>query len=219
MFHNLPEQVAQGLSPQVEAVLGNSRLDLLTVGGGVALFFATSAMETLRAALNGAYRTPENRPYPLCLTISMAFVLASASSMLALTWIVLVGPRLAASFEPSMMKTILAATWVGTTLRYVLAATVLGAWLAAMHKWLAAGKRAWSVTWPGVAVSVVVWLTVAALYSYYLSFSDYTRFYAGLSQLMIALLFFQWTAVIILLGAEVNRGIIEVGKLNGGKTG
>jgi membrane protein len=117
------------------------------------------------------------------------------------------------------MKTILAAGWVGTTLRYVLAAAVLGAWLGAMHKWLAAGKRAWSVTWPGVAVSVVVWLTVAALYSYYLSFSDYTRFYAGLSQLMIALLFFQWTAVIILLGAEVNRGIIEVGKLNGGKIG
>ena len=37
----------------------------------------------------------------------------------------------------------------------------------------------------------VLWLTLASLYSYYLNFSDYTRFYAGLSQLMVAMIFFQ----------------------------
>jgi membrane protein len=58
-----------------------------------------------------------------------------------------------------------------------------------------------------------LWLAVAGLYSYYLNFSDYTRFYAGLSQLMVALIFFQMTAVIVILGAELNRGILELKRL------
>ena len=44
-------------------------------------------------------------------------------------------------------------------------------------------------------LSTCLWLALASLYSYYLNFSDYTRFYAGLSQLMVALIFFQMTAV------------------------
>ncbi|MCU0733209.1 MAG: YihY/virulence factor BrkB family protein, partial [Hyphomonas sp.] len=70
--------------------------------------------------------------------------------------------------------------------------------------------------WPGVIVSVVLWILVASLYSHYLDLSDYTRFYAGLSQLMIALIFFQFTAIIIILGAEINRGIMELKKLGNG---
>ena len=52
-------------------------------------------------------------------------------------------------------------------------------------------------------------------YSYYLEINDYSRFYAGLSQLMVALIFFQVTAMIIILGAELNRGIMELKKVSG----
>ena len=88
--------------------------------------------------------------------------------------------------------------------------------LTAFHLWLAAGKRGIADVWPGIALSVVLWLTIAGFYSYYLNFSDYARFYAGLSQLMVALIFFQFTAIIIILGAELNRGIMELKKLGNG---
>ena len=82
----LPEPVAKGLTPEVEAIMGSSRINLLTASGFLALFFATSAIETMRAALNGAYRVYETRPYALCLLISMLFVFVSAVSTLFLTW-------------------------------------------------------------------------------------------------------------------------------------
>ncbi len=220
LFAILPKAVAEGLAPQVESIMGSSRIDLLTVSGFIALFFATSAIETLRAALNGAYRVQETRPYPLCLFISMLFVLISAVSMLFLTWAVVVGPAIAAQlaqFEPSWAKTILASTWVDAIKRYALAAVVIATQLFAFHIWLAAGQRRIADVWPGILLSVVLWITVAALYSYYLDLSDYTRFYAGLSQLMIALIFFQFTAIIVILGAELNRGIMELKRL--GSTG
>lgn len=213
LFQILPPRVAEALAPQVEETIGRSRIDLLTVSGGIALFFATSAIETMRAALNGAYRVTERRPYPLCLLISMFFVFVSAASMLVLTWGLVVGPAIAAQYEPALTQSLLTSTWFGTIARYVLAAAVISSQLFAFHLWLAAGKRSLAETIPGVLLSVVMWLTAAALYSYYLDLSDYTRFYAGLSQLMVALIFFQVTAIIIILGAELNRGIIELRKL------
>ncbi|MFZ4807748.1 MAG: YihY/virulence factor BrkB family protein [Hyphomicrobiaceae bacterium] len=213
LFLVLPKEVAEGLAPQVDAIMGRTRIDLLTYGGALALFFATSAIETLRAALNQAYRVTENRYYPTCLLLSMIFVLVSAVSTLVLTWAVVVGPTVAARFEPSWLKDLLDSTHITVTMRYGLAAAVIAAQLLAIHLWLAAGRRTLEDVWPGVLLSIVLWLALAWAYSFYLDYSDYTRFYAGLSQLMVAMIFFQLTAVVILLGAELNRGLMELRRL------
>ena len=212
LFDVLPTDVASVLAPQVVSIMSNTRIDLLTFGGGIALFFATSAIETLRAALNGAYREYETLMYPLVLLRSMMFVLISALSMLVLTWAVIVGPGIAAKFEPSWLKSVLDSTWLAFWFRYLIAGVVIAIQLVALHLWLAAGRRSLSDVLPGVALSTFLWVAVAVLYSYYLEFSDYLRFYAGLSQMMVALIFFQVTAVIIILGAELNRGLIELKK-------
>lgn len=216
LFQFLPEGVAKALAPEVEGVMGGSRIDLLTASGFIALFFATSAIETMRAALNGAYRVLETRPYPLCLAISALFVFVSAVSMLVLAWFIVVGPSIAAQFaeyEPEWAKSLFDQSWISTGWRYGYAALAMTIQLIAFHLWLAAGERTLKDIWPGVALSVVLWLTIAAFYSAYLNFSDWTRFYAGLSQLMVALIFFQFTAIVIILGAELNRGIMEIKKL------
>lgn len=213
LFDVLPKDVALALAPQIKSIMSNTRIDLLTLGGGIALFFATSAIETLRAALNGAYREHESLMYPLVLVRSMAFVFISALSSLVLTWAVIVGPGIAARFEPSWLKSILDSTWLDFGLRYLIAGAVIGLQLLALHLFLAAGNRSLRDVWPGVALTTFSWIGLAGLYSYYLEFSDYSRFYAGLSQLMVALIFFQVTAVLIILGAELNRGLIELKKM------
>lgn len=218
LFQILPPKVAEALAPQVESIMGGNRIDLLTVSAGLSLFFATSAIETLRAALNGAYRVYETRNYFFCLARSMFFVFVSAVSMLVLTWFVIIAPVVAARVEPELTSWLIDGTWGGATLRYALAGSVVGAQLLAIHLWLAAGKRRLKDVWPGVVVSMVLWLAMASFYSVYLNFSDYSRFYAGLSQLMVALIFFQLTAVVVILGAELNRGISELKRLGAAGT-
>jgi membrane protein len=213
LFEILPNRVAEGLAPEVDRVMGQSRVDLLTVSAGVALFFATSAIETMRTALNVAYRVEEKRSYPLCLLISMLFVFVTAIVSLVLTWAVVAGPGIAARITPESLRYLLDATWLSAGTRYAIAGVVIILQLFAFHIWLAAGRRTLAEAWPGVLLSTVLWLIAAGLYSRYLDLNDYTRFYAGLSQLMVALIFFQLTAAIIILGAELNRGIIELKKL------
>jgi membrane protein len=210
LFELVPEPVAQAIAPEVMAVMGRSRFGLLTFGAFIALFFATSAIESLRAALNVAYRVKERRAYLWCLLESMLFVVVSAGGMLVLAWGVVVGPRLAAHLKPDWLLWLADTTWVALLARYAIVIAAIGLQLVAYHLWLAAGRRRLADVWPGVALSIVLWVIAAQLFASWLTINDYSRFYAGLTRIMSALVFFQVSAIIVIVGAELNRGIVEV---------
>lgn len=221
MVETLPQRVAETLEPEVLRIMGTTRIDLVTVSAAFALFFATGAIETMREALNGAYRVVETRRYPVCLLISTVFVVVSAISLLLLTAGLVVWPAVAARLEPKWLarpeaawvQQLLASNWLAAGTRYLLAGAVIAVQLFAMHMWLAAGRRSLREVWPGVVLTVLLWLGVAGAFSRYLDLNDYAQFYGGLSQLMATLIFFWVSAVIVILGAELNRGLIEMRKL------
>jgi membrane protein len=210
LFELVPEPVAQAIAPEVMAVMGRSRFGLLTVGAFIALFFATSAIESLRAALNVAYRVKEQRSYFWCLLESMLFVVVSAAGMLVLAWGVVVGPRVAAHLKPDWLLWLADTTWVALLARYAIVIAAIGLQLVAYHLWLAAGRRRLADVWPGVVLSIALWVIAAQLFASWLTINDYSRFYAGLTRIMSALVFFQVSAIIVIVGAELNRGIVEV---------
>jgi membrane protein len=210
LFEMAPAPVAEAIAPEVMRVMGQSRFGLLTVGAVIALFFATSAIESLRAALNVAYRVKERRSYFLCLLESALFVVLSAVGMLALAWGVVVGPQVASRFKPDWLLWLADTGWLALISRYAIVIAAIGAQLIAYHLWLAAGQRRLGDVWPGVVLSIVLWLIAAQVFASWLTISDYSRFYAGLTQVMSALVFFQVSAIIVILGAELNRGIVEV---------
>ncbi len=149
----------------------------------------------------------------MCLLISMVHVFISAIVLLVLSWTLVVAPTLAAQFESQLLDDFMQSTWVRNGLLYIIVGVIIAGQLFAAHFYLAAGKRTVSEVWPGILLTIVLWMAAASAYSIYLGFSNYSRFYAGLSQLMIALIFFQLTAVVIILGAELNRGLIEFKKI------
>jgi membrane protein len=210
LFEMAPAPVVEAIAPEVMAVMGQSRFGLLTFGAVIALFFATSAIESLRAALNVAYRVKERRTYFMCLLESSMFVVLSAIGMLVLAWGVVVGPQVATRFKPDWLLWLADTGWVALLVRYAIVIAAIGSQLVAYHLWLAAGQRRLGDVWPGVLLSIVLWLIAAQLFGSWLTISDYSRFYAGLTQIMSALVFFQVSAIIVILGAELNRGIVEV---------
>lgn len=211
LFEVVPAPVAQVLEPEVRAVMGQSRFGLITFGALIALFFATSAIESLRAALNVAYRVKETKSYPLCLLQSMVLVLLSSLGMLAIAWGVVVGPKFVNELvRPGWFKWLLDQSWMALIVRYSIVIGIIGIQLFTYHLWLAAGRRRFVDVVPGVVLSIVLWIAAARLFASWLTINDYSRFYAGLTQLMSALVFFQVTAIIVILGAELNRALLEV---------
>ncbi len=213
MFDVFPKDIAEALAPEVMAVMGQSRFGLMTASAGLALFFATSSVESLRAALNVAYRAVETRSYLFCLARSALFVLVGAVAMLTMAWAVLLGPALADRFEWIGLSFLLGQSWFMFLTRYAIAVIVLMLQLIAYHLWLAGGYRTIREVMPGVIVSTILWIMLAGLFSRWLEINNYARFYGALTQLMSSLVYFQVTAMIVMLGAEINRGIMEIKKM------
>lgn len=213
LFDVFPKDVAEALAPEVIAVMGQSRFGLMTASGALSLFFATSSVEALRAALNVAYREVETRNYLFCLARSALFVLVGAVAMLTMSWAVLIGPALAARFEWFGLNFLLGQSWFMFSVRYAIAATVIILQLIAYHLWLAGGRRTLAEVMPGILVSTVLWMALAALFSRWIEINNYARFYGALTQLMSSLIYFQLTAMVVMLGAEINRGVMEIKKM------
>jgi len=209
LFEIVPDNVANALAPEVENIIGRTRYGVLTLGAAMSLFFATSAIESLRAGLNVAYGVREGRSFLFCYSQSILFVFATAAGMLTLTWGVVVGPALAHTRDWQPIIWLLDHGLLSPSSRYTLVLAITFAQLLAYHLWLAAGRRTiWDV-WPGVLLSVCLWILVAWIYAWWLTVSDYSIFYGGLTQLLTALIFFQFSGVIMIFGAAFNRARAE----------
>jgi membrane protein len=210
LFEVVPDNVAKALAPEVEHIIGRTRYSVLTLGAATSLFFATSAIESLRAGLNVAYGVREGRSFLFCYTQSILFVFATAVGMLTLTWGVVVGPALAHAQDWQPIIWLIDHGLLSPTSRYTLVLVITLAQLLAYHLWLAAGRRTvWDV-WPGVMLSVGLWILTAWIYSWWLTVSDYSILYGGLTHLLTALIFFQFSGVIMIFGAEYNRALAEI---------
>ena len=210
LFQAVPETVANALAPEVEHVMGRTQYGLLTLGAGVSLFFATSAIESLRAALNVAYGVREGRSFMFCFFQSIFFVFATAAGALTIAWGVVAGPALAAARDWHPVIWLLDHGLLSPSTRYTIVIVITMAQLLASHLWLAAGRRTFWDVWPGVLLSVALWILAAWVYAWWLTVSDYSIFYGGLTQLFTALIFFQVSGVIMIFGAEYNRALAEV---------
>lgn len=210
LFAMAPAPVAEAIAPEVMNVMGRTRFDLLTYGAFIALFFATSAIESLRSALNVAYRVKERRSYFACVFESAILVALSAVGMLIFAWGIVVGPQVAAHLKPAWLVWLADNSWIALITRYGIVTVFVCAQLMAYHLWLAAGRRRVADVWPGVLLSVVLLILSAQLFARWLTISDYSRFYAGLTSIMSALVFFQVGSIIVILGAELNRAIMEM---------
>ena len=210
LFQSVPDTVASALAPEVEKVMGRTQYGILTLGAAISLFFATSAIESLRAALNVAYGVREGRSMLFCFFQSLIFVFATAAGMLAIAWGVVVGPALATARDWQPIIWLIDHGLLSPTSRYTIVVAITLAQLLAYHLWLAAGRRTLWDIWPGAALSVALWILAAWVYSWWLTVSDYSIFYGGLTQLLTALIFFQFSGVIMIFGAEFNRALAEV---------
>ena len=205
-----PTQVATPIAAEIQNVLTTARGGILTIGVALALFFASSGIESLRIGLNRAYKVIEGRSWWLLRLESIAYVLVAAVALLALAFLVVLAPLIFAT-------AVRYATWLTpflpllNFLRFAVASVVLIAALFIAHKWLPAGRRRLSGIAPGIIATMMLWLVAGEVFGSYLADFAYTyvTYYAGLASAMIALVFLYLTAAIFIYGGELNAAIAD----------
>jgi membrane protein len=205
-----PSEVAAPIAREIHVVLTTTRSDLLTISVAIAIFFASSGIESLRIGLNRAYGEIERRNWFLLRVESIAYVLIGAIALIAMAFLIVLGPLLFTTisrFVPGLDQ--LEADI--TLMRYAVASVSLIVALFIAHKWLPAGRRRFAEIAPGILATLVMWLAGGMMFGRYLAEfpSVYVSYYAGLASVAIALVFLYLTASIFVFGGELNAAILR----------
>ncbi|NWG23777.1 MAG: YihY/virulence factor BrkB family protein [Pseudorhodoplanes sp.] len=205
-----PEEVAGPIATEIQHVLDGAQQGVLTIGAVLALYFASSGVESLRIGLNRAYSVIDTRSAILLRVESIGYVIIGMVAILALSFLVLLAPliiRTATRFVPALRD--IDDTF--TIIRLTVASILIIVPLFVVHKWLPAGRRRLREIMPGILATLVLWLIAGVLFGRYLAdFAfAYSIYYAGLAAPIIALVFLYLTACIFIYGGELNAIIIE----------
>jgi len=207
LFRTWPEEVAGPITAEVKRVVGQAGSSLLTVSALVALFLASNGVEAARTALNRAYRVVEPRSLVLLRGQSLLFVILSAMVCLLLA---LFGLLASAAF----VRIAEVIPWLrpfqtGLTLVGLIGTSIaIIAALVSAHLWLPAGRPLPGQLWPGIVLTLALWLLATWVFAYYLrTFSNMAATYAGLAGVVTAIFFLYVIAVVLIFGAEFNAAL------------
>jgi len=210
MLATWPEEVALPITREIHNVLATTHTGALTLGAALAVYFASSGVESLRIGLNRAYGVLETRHWILLRLESIAYVLLAAIGFLALGFLIVLGPLL---FRTALRY----APWLepleGTFnfFRFAIASVVLVVALFVAHKWLPAGRRRVVEILPGIVATLALWLVSAIVFAIYISrFSNLGATYGGLASVVAALFFLYVAAVSLIYGAELNGSLTRL---------
>lgn len=207
IFETWPSQIAETVATEVHAVLAASRSGFLTLSIAAAALFASNGVEALRAALNRAYRVPETRSFFYRRAQSLVFVILGTICVMAVGVLIVLAPLVISYGEEHLpwlsTHPALSAMW-----RVVIAVVTVVLVLIAMHKWLPDGQRTILEVLPGIVFSLVAWVGGSMLFAFYLeNFSTYSKTYAGLASIMVAIIYLYIVSVIFILGGEINAAL------------
>jgi membrane protein len=215
MFGAWPPEVAGPIAREVHNVLTAPRGGLLTFGAILALYFSSSALEALRTGLDRAYDFVDTRPWWLLRLQSIAFMAFASVALLALAFLVVLGPLIwsrVIAFAPGLAPMYTLVTFA----RLGIATIALAVTLLLAHLWLPAKRLRLVDVAPGVIITFVCSIGFGEAFGAYLSefARNYVSTYAGLASVMITLVFLYSLAAIFVFGGELNAAIMRARRVH-----
>lgn len=215
LFEMAPKDIADSLAPLLTDVLDKDRGGILTISALGAIWAASSGVEAFRTAFDRAYDVRRSRNFFLRRGLAIGFVFLGAVTFAILGIAIIVGPLLIRAAETTLAVKVPAAIGVA---RFALSLLALSVFLYALHRVLPSRPMRGLSLWPGILISVGLWMAAATAFSVYLSYApSYSVTYGGLAGVIITLLFFYITGAVIIFGAEVNAAAARLaGRLHHG---
>ena len=177
----------------------------LFIGVVGALWAASGATASIVKAVNRAEDLEESRPFWKVRLLALALVMLTALvTAILFLLIIFGGPIGEAVAKRADLGSEFTVLW--NILRWPIAFAGILAFFAIVY-WLAPNRspRNWKWLTPGSILGAVLWLALSGLFALYTSFSSsYDRTYGSLAGAIILLLWLNYSAVALLMGAELN---------------
>lgn len=203
----MPPEVASVLRPAVEEVVRGASAGVLTISAVLSVWFASSGLESLRHAVNHAFKVPEPPHFLVGRLQSILLTIASALVILIAT-VALVGWPVAQEIVAWLAERTVFERNLYAIARYGLGVGLLFALTCTLYLVLPAIDLRFSEVVPGALFAVLAWTALAEAFSWYLrNFARYSVIYGSLAGIVLTLFFFYISAALFIFGAVLNSAI------------
>jgi membrane protein len=195
--HQMISEILQNVASQSEETLGLG----VAISVLVSLWSANKGTKALFEGVNVAYKEEQTRGFFKENGLSLLFTLGGMVLFFICLSLVVAFPVFVGNLGlPEVAVTIL--DWS----RWLLLGIILMFAIAAVYNYAPVRRRPkfrW-VSW-GAVVATVLWLLGSLLFSFFVSnFGNYDETYGSVAGIVILMLWFFMTALLILIGAEIN---------------
>ncbi len=173
----------------------------------LALWGVSGAFRSVMEAMNVMYEVEEDRPFWKKYGISIFISLAVIVLMLTALGLVVFGSTVGGGLaEVIGLGSVFQAVW--SIVQWPILAFVVLFAFALVYYFAPAAEQKWRWISPGSVLAFVFWLVFSLLFSLYVStFGSYNETYGSLAGVVILMLYIYYSAVIMLIGAEMNQVI------------
>jgi membrane protein len=207
----LPGSATTFIENQLVPITQSQAEGAFTIGAIVSILLAlwgvSGAFRSVMEAMNVMYEVEEDRPFWKKYGISIFISLAVIVLMLTALAIVVFGSALGGGLADAVgLGSVFQAVW--SILQWPILACIVLFAFAVIYYFAPAAKQRWRWISPGSILAFVFWLIFSLLFSFYVSnFSSYNETYGSLAGVAILMLYIYYSAVIMLVGAEMNQVI------------
>ena len=221
----LPEGAAAFLEDQLLGIATSKAQGAYTAGAIASLLLTlwgvSGAFRSVMKAMNAMYEIEEARPTWKRYLLSVLLSLGTAALLLFALALILFGPQLGAAVGDSVgLGSVPRLLW-NVMLWPVLFCEVLLAF-SLVYYFAPDVEQRFRWVSLGTIIAVTLWIVFSVLFSLYVSnFGFFNATYGSLAGVVIFLFYIYWSALIMLVGAEMNQVIeehIPEGKNEGEKT-
>lgn len=177
------------------------------VAFALALWSSAAAFRTIMSALNRALGLEERRGLVHRFFVSLGLAAVTAALAAAATLLVAEGP-VVEEFVEGLPGGDGPFELLWDVLRFPIIAALVFAWLALSYAWGPADRRRFRIVTPGIVIAFLLWLAFALLFSWYVDgFGKQGKLYGAFAGLIVFQLYIYWSALIVLIGAQVDNAL------------
>ena len=193
----LPPATANYVAGYIDEVTGRQRPGVLTLGLLLMLWSASAGLLALDSGLNAVYRIKKNRPWWKRRVIALALLAVGSILFIIGVTAVLAGPSIAEVLGLSF-----AWRFLSVPIGFVPLVLLMGLlYYVLPNRDASRAKRAVLI---GAVTGTLLWVAVSYVFRLYVvSFSSYDVMYGVVGAVIVLLLWLQFTALAVLLGAEL----------------
>ena len=209
----VPQSATAFIKDQLLAIANSQAESAFTFGAiisiALALWGVSGAFRSVMEAMNVMYEVEEDRPfwkvYGLSIFMSLAVVVLLLGSLVLVVFGEPIGVAVA---DLVGLGSVFATLW--SILQWPVVACVVLFAFALIYYFAPAAKQRFRWISPGSIIAFVFWLIFSLLFSLYASTfggSSYNETYGSLAGVIVLMLYVYYSALIMLVGAEMNQVI------------